>query len=92
MCIPRDGSGFKVPGSKFRLQGSGSKTHACSFAKNNSELGTRNLERQKSLGLSLIELIMFIVMVSVVIAGILPALEGDRALRSAGPDRLPRFE
>ena len=61
------------------------------FGVQRSALNTKHRTRNTEQGLSLIELIMFIVIVSVGIAGILLALEGDRAPRSAGADRLPRF-
>jgi len=60
MSIPRYRSRFKVPGSRFRVA--------------NLELGTWNFERRKSLGLSLVELIVFIVVVGTAVAGVLAAL------------------
>jgi MSHA pilin protein MshD len=60
MSTPKDCSRFKVPGSRFRVA--------------NLELGTWNLERRRSLGLSLVELIVFIVIVSAAVAGVLGAL------------------
>jgi MSHA pilin protein MshD len=60
MSTPKDCSRFKVPGSRFRVA--------------NLELGTWNLERRRSLGLSLVELIVFIVIVGVAVAGVLGAL------------------
>jgi len=68
------GSGFKVPGSRFRVQDSGSKTETHVLTKSNSELGTRNFERRKAAGLSLVEVIVFIVLVGVAVAGVLAAL------------------
>jgi len=60
MSTPKDCSRFKVPGSRFQVA--------------NLELGTWNLERRRSLGLSLVELIVFIVIVSVAVAGVLGVL------------------
>jgi MSHA pilin protein MshD len=81
MSIPKNCSGFRVqrsgfnvPGSTFRVQRSGSKTETHVLTKSNSELGTRNSERRKSRGLSLVELIVFIVVVSAAVAGVLAAL------------------
>ncbi|MHB1231647.1 MAG: prepilin-type N-terminal cleavage/methylation domain-containing protein [Burkholderiales bacterium] len=62
MCINKP---FVVPGSGFRV--GGSVRHATGF---NSKLGTRNPER----GFSLVELIVFIVIVSIALAGVLAVM------------------
>ena len=62
MCINKP---FVVPGSGFRV--GGSVRHATGF---NSKLGTRNPER----GFSLVELIVFIVIVSIALAGVLSVM------------------
>ena len=61
MSIPNARSRFKVQGLRFNRQP----------RIRNTEHGTRNPERRKSLGLSLVELIVFIVIVSASVAGII---------------------
>ncbi len=69
MFTRKSSSGFKVQGSGFRVRGSNLEPGT-----RNSELGTGNSERRKTAGLSLVELIVFIVIVGVAVAGVLMAL------------------
>jgi MSHA pilin protein MshD len=74
---------FKVQSSRFNVQGSGKNPEpemrnlelgTWNLERWNSEPGTWNFERRKSAGLSLVELIVFIVVVGVAVAGVLGAL------------------
>ena len=68
MSTRRVSSMFKVQRSRFNVQGSGKNAEPRT---RNPEPGTWNFERRKSLGLSLVELIVFIVIVSASVAGII---------------------
>jgi MSHA pilin protein MshD len=77
MSIPRDCSGFRVQGSGFKDPGFGYRvehgTRNSELGTQSSELGTRN-SKLRERGLSLVELIVFIVIVGVAVAGVLGAL------------------
>ena len=90
MSIPRYRSGFQVPGSRFQVPVftgalNSAPRHANAIARvPNLELGTWNFERRKCVGLSLVELIVFIVVVGTAVAGVLGAL-GIATRSSADP-------
>ncbi len=65
-----------TPNFSFRFQVSGFKLTSAQSAlsKPNFKLQTSNLKRRKSLGLSLVELIVFIVVVGTAVGGVLAAL------------------
>ena len=74
MSIPNARSRFKVQGSRFNGE---PRTQ-------NTEHGTRNPERRKSAGLSLVEQVMFIVIVGAAVAGIIGVI-GVTTRSSADP-------
>jgi MSHA pilin protein MshD len=80
MSTPKDGSSFRVPGSRFDVAVFAGALdfdprHAQAIARvPNLGPGTSCLERRKSRGLSLIEQIVFIVVVGAAVAGVLSAL------------------
>ena len=67
MSIPRDSSEFRVPSSELCVTVAGPSVL-------NPEPETGNAKRRSSAGLSLVELIVFIVIVGVAVAGVLGAL------------------
>ena len=75
---------FKVQCSRFKVQGPEPGTWNLEPGTWNVEPGTWNFERRKSRGLSLVELIVFIVIVSAAVAGVLGAL-GIATRSSADP-------